>query len=74
MKLRYFKEIESGDYGAVVSVADLMGFWGRATCIRNDPASMSTTRLGVNFLRENARLVPKSKVPKKWLRAIAGGK
>lgn len=72
MKLRYFKEKESGDYGAIVSKPDVLGYWGRATCLTGDPTSMSTTRLGLDFLRDSVRIVSKKSIPKKWLKAING--
>lgn len=74
MKLQYFREIESGDYGAVDTESFSNMEWeGRSTAIEGDITSVCTTMLGNEFLAKYTKEVPKAKVPKKWLRAIEGG-
>ena len=62
------------NYGAI-DTESFNGDWyeGRAAQIEKDAASVVTTSVSPEFLQTGARRVHKSKVPKKWIKAIEGG-
>lgn len=71
MKLQYFKEIESGDYGVVdLDEQIAMYFEGRTTSVEHDINSVSTSMIGSEFLAYATKLIDVKKVPKRWLKAL----
>ena len=73
MKLCYFRETVSGDYG-VVDIKSWQGnlFEGRTTSISGDHKSMGTAMMSHDFLIKNTKRVRRNQIPKKWLKAIQG--
>ena len=79
MSIRYYQEIETGDYLAVDTDTNEYYrknfgkdfFESRATAIAEQVGSVCTTNVSRSYLQEKCRPVAKQDVPEEWLRAIA---
>lgn len=73
MKLQFFKEKETGDYGVIdIESFDNMKYEGRTSVIQGDPKSVATTMISNEFMAYHVKLVSEKYVPKVWRDALEG--